>query len=38
MIFQKTVMVTDWYHDGGDRHPLGTVQTIGKAQGLMMKS
>ena len=36
--FQKTVMVTDWYHDGGDGHPLGTVQTIGKVQGLMMKS
>jgi choline dehydrogenase-like flavoprotein len=30
--------VTDWYHDGGDGHPLGTVQAIGKVQGLMMKS
>ena len=38
VVFQKTVMVTDWYHDGGDGHPLGTVQTIGKVQGLMMKS
>ena len=36
VVFQKTVMVTDWYHDGGDGHPLGTVQTIGKVQGLMM--
>ena len=36
--FQKTLTVTDWYHDGGDGHPLGTVQTIGKVQGLMMKS
>ena len=33
VVFQKTVMVTDWYHDGGDGHPLGTVQTIGKVQG-----
>jgi choline dehydrogenase-like flavoprotein len=38
VVFQKTVMVTDWYHDGGDGHPLGTVQTIGKVQGRMMKS
>ncbi len=38
VVFQKTVMVTDWYHDGGDGHPLGTVQAIGKVQGLMMKS
>lgn len=38
VVFQKTVMVTDWYHDGGDGHPLGTVQAIGKVQGVMMKS
>ena len=33
VVFQKTLSVTDWYHDGGDGHPLGTVQTIGKVQG-----
>jgi choline dehydrogenase-like flavoprotein len=38
VVFQKTVMMTDWYHDGGDGHPLGTVQAIGKVQGVMMKS
>jgi choline dehydrogenase-like flavoprotein len=38
VVFQKTLMVTDWYHDGGDGHPLGTVQAIGKVQGVMMKS
>ena len=38
VVFQKTVMVTDWYSDGGDGHPLGTVQAIGKVQGVMMKS
>ena len=38
VVFQKTVMVTDWYSDGGDGHPLGTVQAIGKVQGTMMKS
>lgn len=38
VVFQKTVAVTDWYHDGGDGHPLGSVQAIGKVQGVMMKS
>jgi len=36
--FQKTLSVNDWYHDGGDGHPLGTLQLIGKVQGVMMKS
>jgi choline dehydrogenase-like flavoprotein len=36
--FQKTLSVNDWYLDGGDGYPLGTMQLIGKVQGLMMKS
>lgn len=36
--FQKTLSVNDWYHDGGDGFPLGTMQLIGKVQGVMMKS
>jgi len=36
--FQKTLSVNDWYHDGGSGVPLGTVQLIGKVQGVMMKS
>ncbi|HEX2810751.1 MAG TPA: GMC family oxidoreductase [Kineosporiaceae bacterium] len=36
--FQKTLSVNDWYHDGGDGYPLGTLQLIGKVQGVMMKS
>jgi choline dehydrogenase-like flavoprotein len=36
--FQKTLSVNDWYHDGGDGFPLGTMQLIGKVQGIMMKS
>jgi choline dehydrogenase-like flavoprotein len=36
--FQKTLSVNDWYLDGGDRFPLGAMQLIGKAQGVMMKS
>ena len=38
VVFQKTLAVTDWYEDGGDGHPLGSLQTIGKVQGVMMKS
>ena len=38
VVFQKTLAVTDWYADGGDGHPLGSLQTIGKVQGVMMKS
>jgi choline dehydrogenase-like flavoprotein len=36
--FTKTMSVNDWYHDGGDGYPLGTLQLIGKVQGVMMKS
>jgi choline dehydrogenase-like flavoprotein len=36
--FQKTLSVNDWYHDGGAGYPLGTMQLIGKVQGVMMKS
>ena len=33
VIFQKTLSVNDWYHDGGDGYPLGTMQLIGKVAG-----
>jgi len=36
--FQKTLSVNDWYSDGGDGFPLGTVQLIGKVDAVMMKS
>ena len=36
--FQKTLAVNDWYHDGGDGFPLGTLQLIGKVQGVMMRA
>jgi choline dehydrogenase-like flavoprotein len=36
--FQKTLSVNDWYLDGGDGHPLGAMQLIGKVQGLIMKA
>jgi len=36
--FQKTLSFSDWYFDGGDGYPLGSVQLIGKVQGIMMKS
>ncbi|MGZ4589287.1 MAG: FAD-dependent oxidoreductase [Actinomycetes bacterium] len=36
--FQKTLSVNDWYRDGGDGFPLGTMQLLGKVQGTMMKS
>src|SRR6266700_6121486 len=38
VIFQKTLSVNDWYHDGGDGFPLGAMQLIGKVQGVMMKT
>jgi choline dehydrogenase-like flavoprotein len=38
VVFAKTLSVNDWYHDGGDGYPLGTLQLIGKVQGMMMKS
>ena len=38
VVFQKTLSVNDWYLDGGDGYPLGTLQLIGKVQGVMMKS
>ena len=38
VVFQKTLSVNDWYADGGDGYPLGSVQLIGKVQGVMMKS
>jgi len=36
--FQKTLGVNDWYLDGGDGYPWGSLQLIGKVQGVMMKS
>src|SRR5215203_4327752 len=36
--FQKTLSVNDWYSDGGDGYPLGTLQLIGRVDGVMMKS
>jgi choline dehydrogenase-like flavoprotein len=38
VVFQKTLGVNDWYLDGGDGYPLGSMQLIGKVQGVMMKS
>ena len=38
VVFQKTLSVNDWYHDGGDGFPLGTMQLLGNVQGVMMKS
>jgi hypothetical protein len=38
VVFQKTLSVNHWYHDGGDGFPLGAMQLIGKVQGVMMKS
>lgn len=38
VVFQKTLAVNDWYLDGGDGFPLGTLQLLGKVQGTMMKS
>lgn len=38
VVFQKTLSVNDFYLDGGDGFPLGTLQLIGKVQGSMMKS
>lgn len=36
--FQKTLSVNDFYLDGGDGFPLGTMQLIGKVQGSMIKT
>jgi choline dehydrogenase-like flavoprotein len=36
--FQKTLSVNDWYADGGDGFPLGTMQLIGRVDDVMMKS
>lgn len=36
--FQKTLSVNDFYLDGGDGRPLGTMQLIGKVQGVMMRA
>jgi choline dehydrogenase-like flavoprotein len=36
--FQKTLSVNDWYVDGGDGHPLGTMQLVGRVDEVMMKS
>jgi choline dehydrogenase-like flavoprotein len=36
--FQKTLSVNDWYADGGDGRPLGTMQLIGRVDEVMMKS
>jgi len=38
VVFAKTLAVNDWYLDGGDGYPLGSLQLIGKVQGIMMKS
>jgi choline dehydrogenase-like flavoprotein len=38
VVFQKTMSVNDWYHDGGSGYPLGSMQLIGKVQGQMMRS
>jgi choline dehydrogenase-like flavoprotein len=38
VVFSKTLSVNDFYEDGGDGYPLGTLQLIGKVQGVMMKS
>jgi choline dehydrogenase-like flavoprotein len=38
VVFQKTLSVNDFYLDGGDGYPLGTLQLIGKVQATMMKS
>ncbi len=38
VVFQKTLSVNDWYADGGDGYPLGTLQTIGRVDEVMMKS
>ena len=38
VIFQKTLSVNDWYADGGDGRPLGTMQLIGRVDEVMMKS
>lgn len=38
VVFQKTLQVNDFYSDGGDGLPLGTLQLLGKVQGSMMKS
>jgi choline dehydrogenase-like flavoprotein len=36
--FAKTLCLNDWYCTSDDGHPLGTLQLIGKVQGVMMKS
>ncbi|MGL5809974.1 MAG: FAD-dependent oxidoreductase [Nocardioides sp.] len=38
VVFQKTLSVNDFYVDIGDGTPGGTLQLIGKVQGLMIKS
>jgi choline dehydrogenase-like flavoprotein len=38
VVFQKTMGINDWYLDGGDGYPLGSMQLIGKVQGVMMRS
>jgi choline dehydrogenase-like flavoprotein len=38
VVFQKTLAVNDFYEDLGDGHPGGTLQLIGKVQGVMMKT
>jgi choline dehydrogenase-like flavoprotein len=38
VVFQKTLSVNDWYADGGDGYPLGTMQLIGRVDEVMMKS
>jgi choline dehydrogenase-like flavoprotein len=38
VVFQKTLGVNDFYLDGGDGYPLGSLQLIGKVQGVMMKT
>lgn len=38
VVFAKTIAVNDRYLDFGDGHPGGTLQAIGKVQGVMMKT
>ena len=37
-VFAKTIAVQDFYDDLGDGYPGGTIQSIGKVQGVMMKA
>lgn len=36
-VFQKTLMINDWYLDGPEGYPLGNVQMLGKLRAPMIK-